>query len=83
MSKERELLSAKSCFKPQHNSMAEFVELSPESIRQENMQKEDTGTIPYDIYEIGKGAKIQECLNAMDEEMRMLTKKWRDKRDKI
>ena len=62
------MLSVKKCFEPQQNSMAEFVELSREAIRQESLQRLDKVCRPYDIWHTGKDnlCRVPQCLSAMD-----------------
>ena len=61
------MISVKDCFRPQRNTMADFVELTPESIHHEALQRHDRAK-PYDIF--GQGGEgwreLPECLTVMD-----------------
>ena len=63
-------LSIKRCFRPQYSSMAEFLELSRESVRQEEMQQKDDKITPYEIFMFKEGEdyekKLPKCLTAAD-----------------
>ena len=61
------MISVKDFFRPQRNSMADFVELTPEAVHHEALQELDTAK-PYNIF--GQGGdgwrKLPECLKVMD-----------------